>query len=363
VAGFLQNLGLLNFIKEQRIIRKKRLIWFISALVALLALVPVVAWAHSPQYPEGNHSLETAYQIKDAAKSWAIYTTLEYPDNSDYYQFTVSSGDKIQISLITADNPSSSGFMPSFALLVPGSTKRDSIPTYIDIPAGYGAVVRNGSTPAAATYEPFSPGWFYELANMTTEANENGTYYVVVFDNAHKRGNYGLAVGYLEEFTALEWVMIPYNVHITYIWEGQNLFVTLLPIVLVLIIGGIIFYWRNRKGMAPKGASKWLAAFAGLMFIGTGLSITYQMLLAFNITGATREAVFTSVFIAISVVLGIVALLYAVRRKPVLTRWRRVALVAIGLLGLFLWSGLYLGPALIIVAGLIPPYVLIKSER
>lgn len=338
-----------------------RLAWFIAALVAVLAFVPAAAWAHSPQYPEGNHSLETAYQIQDAAKSWAIYTALEHTDKGDYYKFTVSKGDKIQISLITPDRPSSSGFMPSFALLVPGLTKNDTVPAYIEVPVGYGAIFVDGSNPEEAVYEPFSPAWFYELANLTMNAPTDGTYYVVVFDGNHKTGNYGLAVGYIEEFTPLEWVMIPYNVHLTYTWEGQNQVVTLLPIILVLIIGGAVLYWRNRKGMAPKGTSKWLAAFAGLMFLGSALSIIYQMVLAFSITGVIGEAVFTLVFVAISIVLGTIALLYAARHKPALTQWRRVALIAVGVIALFVWSGLYLGPALAVLAALVPPYAVIKQ--
>ncbi len=337
-----------------------RLRWFIVVLVAVLVFVPAAAWAHSPQYPEGNHSLETAYLIKDAAKSWAIYSALEHPDKGDYYRFTVSRGDKIQISLITPDRPSSSGFIPSFVLLVPGSIQNDKVPAYIEVPAGYGAKVVAGSNPEKAVYEPFSPAWFYELANLTMNAPTDGTYYLAVFDDDHKTGNYGLAVGYIEEFTALEWVMITYNVHITYIWEGQNLFVTLLPIILVLIIGGIIFYWRNRKGMAPKDASRWLAAFAGLMFIGSALSIIYQMVLAFSITGVSGEAVFTLLFVATSIVLGIIVLLYAIRHKTVLTLWRRVALIAIGVMALFVWSGLYLGPALAVLAAMVPPYAIRK---
>ena len=342
--------------------RQLRLSWFLAAVVAVLALVPAAAWAHSPQYPEGNHSLETAYQIKDAAKSWAIYTTLEHPDKGDYYKFTVSRGDKIQISLITPDRPSSSGFMPSLALLVPGLTHCDNVPAYIEVPVGYGATVVAGSNPEKAAYEPFSPAWFYELANLTMNAPTDGTYYVAVFDGNHKTGNYGLAVGYIEEFTPLEWVMIPYNVYLTYAWEGQNQAVTLLPVILVLIIGGAVLYWRNRKGMAPKGISKWLAAFAGLMFLGSALSIIYQMFLAFSITGVSGEAVFTLVFITISIVLGIIALLYAVRHKPTLTPWRRVALIAVGGIALFLWSGLYLGPALAVLAALVPPYATKKRN-
>ncbi|MFC2050977.1 hypothetical protein ACFLTN_07380 [Chloroflexota bacterium] len=338
-----------------------RLTWFVAALVAVLAFVPAAALAHSPQFPEGNHSLETAYQINYAAKSWAIYTALEHPDKGDYYKLTVSSGDKIQVSLITPDNPSKSGFMPSFALLIPGLTQKDSVPTYIEVPAGYGAIVVNGTNPQEATYEAFSPGWFYEVAKLTMNAPADGIYYIVVFDNAHKTGNYGLPVGYIEEFTPTEWVMIPYNVHVTYTWEGQNQFVTLLPIILVLIIGGIIFYWRNKKGMAPKGISKWLAAFAGLMFLGTAASIIYQMLLTFSVTGATGEAVFTFLFVTISTLLGTVTLLYAVRNKPALTLWRRVALFAMGVIALFVWSGLYLGPALAILAALVPPYAIKKG--
>jgi hypothetical protein len=338
-----------------------RLNWLWVALVAVLAFVPAAAWAHSPQYPEGNHSLETAYLIKDAAKSWAIYTTLEHTDKGDYYKFTVSRGDKIQISLITPDKPSSSGFMPSFALLVPSLTQKDNVPAYIEVPAGYRAKVVAGSNPEEAAYEPFSPAWFYELANLTIDAPTDGTYYVVVFENNHKAGNYGLAVGYMEEFTPLEWVMIPYNVYLTYAWEGQNQVVTLLPIILALIIGGAVLYWRNRKGMEPKGISKWLAAFAGLMFLGSALSIIYQMVLAFSITGVSGEAVFTLVFVVISIVLGIIALLYAVRHKPALTLWRRVALIAVGVIAFFLWSGLYLGPALAMLAALVPPYDIRKQ--
>lgn len=338
-----------------------RLTWFAAALVAVLALVPAAALAHSPQFPEGNHSLETAYQINDAAKSWAIYTALEHPDKGDYYKLTVSSGDKIQVSLITPDNPSRSGFVPSFALLIPGLPQKDSLPVYIEVPADYGAMVVNGTVPEEAAYEPFSPGWFYEVAKLTMNAPTDGTYYIVVFDDAHKTGNYGLPVGYLEEFTLTEWVMIPYNVHVTYTWEGQNLFIILLPIILALIIGGIIFYWRSKKGMAPKGISKWLAAFAGLMFLGTAASIIYQMLLALSVTGVSGEAVFTLLFVAISTLLGVITLLYAVRSKPALTPWRRVALFAVGVIALFAWSGLYLGPALAILAAVVPPYAIKKG--
>jgi len=156
--------------------------------------------------------------------------------------------------------------------------------------------------------------------------------------------------------------MVPYSVQKVYAWEGQNQFVALLPIILVLVIGGIMFYLRSRKGRAPKGISKWLALFASLAFLGSAVSILYQMFLTFSVTGFHGEAFITLIFFVFSVILGVVTLLYAVRNKPILTFRRRIGLTITGLIALFLWSGLYLGTALSIVAALVPPYSVRKDS-
>lgn len=331
----------------------------VSVVVSVLAPKPVTA--HSPLFPEDNHGLATAYHIDDPAKSWATYTALDHSDKGDYYRFDISSGDKINISLITPDSPSESGFLPSFALLVPNSIKKDSVPLFVEVPSGYGIVVVNGTEPGQATYEAFTPGWYYELGSLTMNAPADGTYYIVVFNDEGRTGKYGLPVGYIEEFTPIEIVMVPFNVQQVYAWEGQNRLLTLLPILLVVTIGGVVCFWRNRQCKAPRGSSKWVAAFAGLMFSGTALSTIYQMLTAFTRTGATGEAALTLIFFLISLVLGIFALMYAIREKPLLTLWRRASLIAMGLLALFGWSGLYLGPALAILAALMPAYTARKK--
>jgi hypothetical protein len=146
-----------------------------------------------------------------------------------------------------------------------------------------------------------------------------------------------------------------------YAWEGQNQFVALLPMILVLVIGGIILHFRSRKGRAPRGISKWLASFAGLAFLGSGVSILYQMFLTFTVTGFHGEAMVTLIFFVFSVILGVVTLLYAVRDEPVLTTRRRIGLVITGLIALFVWSGLYLGTALAIAAALVPSHSVAKD--
>ena len=98
-----------------------RLIVVTGLLLVALVLAPAMAaLAHSPVFPEENHDPSTAYEIDDPAKSWAIYTWLEGEGIADYYKFTVSKEDKIQVSLIIPANPCHSGFLPSFALMGPG---------------------------------------------------------------------------------------------------------------------------------------------------------------------------------------------------------------------------------------------------
>ncbi len=340
---------------------------FAIILLTTLVLAPLTAAsAHSPVFPEENHSPPTAYEISDPAKSWAIYTWLGNEGIADYYKFTISEGDKIQVSLIMPDSPSHSGFLPSFSLMGPGLSQNDSVPDYMEIPAGYGTIVVNGADPGKAAYEPFTPGWFYEVAALTTNAPDDGTYYVAVFNpelpndthnHVHEANGYAIIIGYVEEFTPMELILIPYRVQDIYVWEGQSRFIVFLPLVLVIITGGVIAYRRSKRGKYPKGISKWLAAFGGLAIIGTAAGTTYQILLAFTNTGMTAEAVITLVIVTVSIVLGVLALRYALRSKPNLTIWRRAGLVFMGLVALFTWSGLYLGPSLLIAAALVPPYI------
>jgi hypothetical protein len=341
---------------------RARLIILAVSTVLALALVPAsTVFAHSPIFPEGNHDPSHAYQIENPAKSWAIYTTLDHTDKGDYYKFTASKGDKIEIALMTLESPSVSGFVPSFALMVPGSEQKNNLPTYIEVPSGYGTIVVDGKNPGNASYEPFSPGWLYELANLTMNAPVGGTYYIVVYDNSQKMGNYVLPVGYIESFTPAEWLMLPYTVHTTYVFEGQNRFVTYLPLLLTLAVGSILLLWRSRQSKSPKGISKWLAAVGGLAFLGTTVGIIYQMILAMTITGFSTDIIFTLIFIVIGIVLSLLTLLYAARERPTLTLGRRIGLIIIGIFALIAWSGLFIGTVLAILAAVVPPYAANKK--
>ena len=47
-----------------------------AILLLVLLLSAGAAAAHSPQFADGNDSLETAMEIEDTVRSWAIYSHL-----------------------------------------------------------------------------------------------------------------------------------------------------------------------------------------------------------------------------------------------------------------------------------------------
>jgi len=330
---------------------------YLIVAIAIFILLPnTTVSAHTPLFAQDNFELQSAYTINDPSKSWAIYANLPSIDQAAYYQFQMDLGGKIDITLLTAQDPSQSHFLPSFALMVPELSHQDVVPSFVDIPFGYGVMVVEGTDPGGATYEAFAPGWFYQLANVTIIAPVSGIYYVAVYDTDYT-GNYGLPVGYLEGFTIPDILILPYDLLLVFQWEGQNMFLVLLPMILALALGGTVLYWYNIKGKGPKhSVSKWLAAFGGLAFLGSAGINLYQMSLALSITGWVQEALFSIIFIAVPLILSILALRYAFQDKAKLTIWYRLGLIVIGMIGLMLWTGLYLGPLFLIAAALMPPY-------
>ena len=326
-------------------------------IVAALVLLPAFsASAHTPLFSHDNSSLQSAFAINDPAKSWAVYANLPSTDAAAYYWFQMDAGGDIDITLLSPLDPVDSHFLPSFVLMVPGSLSNNPVPSFVEIPTGYGTIVVEGIDLGIATYEPFSPGWFYQLANLTLSAPVTGTYYIAVYDQ-NNTGNFGLPVGYIEGFTIPEILMLPYALQLVFVWEGQSIFVVLLPLILSLVLGGVLLFWQTTKGKGSKDdLSKWIAAFGGLAFIGYAGIDVYQMLLALSKTGWDPGAIVSILFAILPLVLGAIGLRYALRQKARITIYHRFGLVIIGVVGLMLWTGLYIGPALMILVAILPPY-------
>ncbi len=323
-----------------------------SLLVALLML-SLTALAHVPLIAEGNDNLSSAVYIPDPGKSWAIYGFLE-SNQTEYYSFDLQKGERIYLSLIKSANPTEKSFCPVMALIGPGIKNDSALPDHImpdriillpDLPEGVGVMTIAGKSAANATYEPFGPSSFIELAELNLSAPEDGRYYAAVYSNATP-GHYGLAVGYREEFGFMERIGSPLRLISVYLWSGQSPGMILIPYLVAEIIGLLVF-WRSSRRTAYSFAGT-LAAF---LFLATSASILNQMV--FNLTRAPfgPEVYISLAIAAFHALLGVAAIHLARGEAGIL---QRVLMGVIGTIALLSGSGLIMGPILAIAASVLP---------
>jgi hypothetical protein len=323
--------------------------FLICVLVCALVLI-VPASGHVPVSADNNDNINAAFFLEKPIKSYAIYGHLHDAGEVAYYQFRMNAGDRLSLSLMT------SGYnkpVPDLIVMSPGMQQPlDEIPSTISVPAGYGTEIIKGQKPLHAEYEPFSPGAIFKVATYSKEITTPGIYYVAVVSPADET-RYSIAVGYLEEFSPGEWVLIPINVMSTHLWEGQSIIAILAPFLAVVVFGFIIIARREqRKGTNPRIAF-WLTTVAGLFYMGGAAITVMQMIRAMGIAGPSPAIVLTLFFALIPIVLGLWALRIA--RSPAPRSLQdRIFLVLIGVLGLVFWAGLVVGPVIAFIAAVSP---------
>ena len=324
----------------------------LTLLLVALLMLSLTALAHVPLIAEGNDNLSSAVYISDPGKSWAIYGFLE-SNQTGYYSFDLQKGERIYLSLIKSTNPAEKSFCPAMALIGPGIKNDGAMPDQImpdgillpDLPEGFGVMTIAGKSAANATYEPFGPSSFVEMAELNLSAPEDGRYYAAVYSNATP-GHYGLAVGYREEFGFMERIGSPLRLISVYLWSGQSPSMILIPYLVAEIIGLLVF-WRSSRRTAYSFAGT-LAAF---LFLATSASILNQTV--FNLTRAPfgPEVYVSLVIAAFHALLGVAAIRLARGEAGIL---QRVLMGVIGTIALLSGSGLIMGPILAIAASVLP---------
>lgn len=306
--------------------------------------------AHSPLIPGNNEGLNEASFIPDPTKSWAIYGELHEGEEAQYYRFDINETQNIHISLLKSTDPENRDFIPGFVLMGPGLPGKGDLPAYIEIPEGANAIVISGVQPSLGTFEPFSASSFYSLADLEIDAPVSGTYYIAVYEPA-RGGQYSLAIGDREAFSISEWIFIPIKLISIYQWGGQSLFMIFFPVVATLFIG---FWIMRRKGLMPETLFEWAGILGGLIFFASGILFLFEMFLALTRVTPGPEIVITIILGILPVILGIAVIRIILRNREEVTIGKRAFIFIIGILALFLWAGFLIGPALAIVASLMP---------
>ena len=320
-------------------------------LAVFLLLVVSTAAAHVPKTASENESLESAMIIEDPIKSWAIYSELREGSVANYYEMEMESGERLYLSLLT---PKNEDFVPNLAVMGPGIDEIDPTPDFVQSPDEVGIKVIEGDL-GERRYEPFTPGSYYHPATFDQNIVESGTYHVVVYSEEGTGGNYGLAVGYEETWSLVEWILLPLDVINIRLWEGQPLWLIFAPMIAVLTLGFTWTGWKYRsQGKKPDNVKEWGLLTSGLLYIGSGVTMLMQMVIAASGSSPGLAVIVTLIFALIPVIIGHKLCEESSDFKN-LESWDRIRVIVFGIIGFTVWAGLIIGPILAVISGLSPP--------
>jgi len=187
-----------------------------------------MAEGHKPLETHGsnNNDFTNAKEIPNHRISWAIYEELSGSDNANYYKFTANKGERLYAQVSIPKLEKFFAFSPSIAVvgsnLTAGILERgysvsehihDSGDLPFTLPRGMTAIVvdYDGPIPSSEFYEPFTQTSYWERQEIIINSLPSpGTYYLVVFDKSLMRevGKYSLAIGEIEDFSALDFFTI-----------------------------------------------------------------------------------------------------------------------------------------------------------
>jgi len=236
-----------------------RLILIIPLLFCMMIL-PTSASAHKLIPTDGsNIDISSALEIPDPIVSWAMYE--ELGNNALYYKFDAKKGDKLFANIVIPKLDGLENFTPSLVFIAPSFTINlitelkvlDSTKSFpFSTPDGYDAIVfdYDGVLPSKEFYEPFGQITYWERQEINLLIPVDATYYLAVYDANGNYGKLALAVGYIEDFSASDFLTVLPSAWFESRYFVEDYSTPILSIIVVIgIIGGLSFlvYRRVKK--------------------------------------------------------------------------------------------------------------------
>ena len=170
------------------------------ALLCAIASTQIVL-AHQPFFEEPDTTASTPMRVRDPAISTALFSTLEQPDDVDFFTFAVSAGQTVEIGMTIPQIAGQEQFAPHIGVLAAGleSGGISELPEAARVLASSqtGALVIE---PTAATvfFEPFSRTAYWRRQREKVTFPLDGEVIVVVWHSQRSVGRYALVVGQRE---------------------------------------------------------------------------------------------------------------------------------------------------------------------
>jgi hypothetical protein len=328
----------------------KRVILCILMAGALLLLAGSAA-AHSPVPGVGEGSSpETASVVSEPLKSWAFYTELHEGREAHYFRMELTAGDRLVVNLFIPTEEKGR-FLPGVVIIGPGVPANDTPPSYVEVEAGMNAMVVNGTLPDKPGYEPFTPAAYYYLVDLDLKVTEKGTYYVAVHE-PDNGGRYGIAIGYIETFTASDWILVPFNILEVRAWEGQPVTEALAPMLFTIVLGVGMLAWSRPRVF--ETASGIVGTSGGLILLGSGIGMLVETMMALSRAPEAGGLVTFLLFTLPIMAMGLAVVRMYTKAPESLNGRKRALLLVAGILGILLWGGYIVGPMMCIIAALMP---------
>ena len=249
---------------------------FLTVLILLFFIIGYTAEGHKfidTSENDDNNNFKNALTIPNHTISWAIYQELLRGEaDTRFYKFQneqINNSLYVQLSIPEIEKYKT--FTPSLVLLEPQiksnnvstnksndtnvqfQNNRNSLP--FEIPPNYRILLKTdyqGSLPSPIFYEPFTQTSYWERQEIRTQIQNLGTYYIVVFINDNNsniaEGKFTLAVGELEDFSALDFlILLPYSWIKLKIFYNDYLSLVSVIIIVILFILVILLFIKRRR--------------------------------------------------------------------------------------------------------------------
>ena len=208
-------------------------------IIVLLFVIGIIssspAYGHKLITHDDTHrNLENALVIPDHKISWAIYENLG-PNEEKFYSFDAKPGDSFYASIVVPKIAGLEEYSPTI-VLINGSYIEKGI-DILESQAVIEKVIYEGEFPGNEFYEPFGQVTYWERQEIRTTLTTEGEYFVIVLDEQNQTGKYSLAIGTIEDFSAVDlFTILPTAWFETKLFVGDYASASMFVLVIIAII-------------------------------------------------------------------------------------------------------------------------------
>lgn len=172
-------------------------------LVALLItiLFSDAAFAHQPFFEDADTTVSNPMTVTDPEISTALYATLDRPGDIDYFSFSVSARQTIEIGITIPQIEGQRQFAPTIGVIATGLDRELDYGLPADalvLLSDQKGVQRIEAVEATVFFEPFSRTAYWQRQRRRITFPKEGEVIVVVWHPQESIGRYTLVVGQRE---------------------------------------------------------------------------------------------------------------------------------------------------------------------